>query len=109
MSEDELADVEIEFWVDWYDGPLAGVAAHGGAAFWFEAEPGSEPEGYERKLFLYALTDEELTRERELNRLFEEQAKGKPVEEWPPVLREREFELPTRYADRERRGWFVAD
>jgi hypothetical protein len=108
MSKGELNDVEIQFLVDWYDGPLSGVASHGGATFWFEAEPGAEAKGFERKLFLYALAEDELTREQELNRLFEERAKGKPVEEWPPVLRERELELPTAYAATERRGWFVA-
>ncbi len=104
---DELRGVEIEFWVDWYDGYLSGIATHEGETYWFEAEPDFELDSHERKLFLYSLTPEEVARERELHRLFEVQAKGRPEEEWPQVLRERDLELPTPYATRERRGWFV--
>jgi hypothetical protein len=109
MNTDEaLEGVEIEFWVDWYDGPVSGIATHEGQVYWFEAEPGFEPVSVGRKLFLYPLTAEELVKERELDRVYQEQAKGRPVEEWPAVLREREWELPTEYAKRGHVGWFLA-
>jgi hypothetical protein len=103
----ELQGVEIVFWADWYDGPVSGVARYRGREHWFEAEP----EFYAQKrrmLHVYPLTDDELAREKELDRIYEEQAKGKPVEEWPSVLRERDFELPSAYAERESLGWFSA-
>jgi len=62
-----------------------------------EAEPAFELYG-PRPLFLFPAADDELARERELDRLYQEQAKGKPVDEWPSVLRERDFELPSAYA-----------
>ena len=49
-TDRELEEVEIEFWVDWYDGPVSGVATHEGQAYWFEAEPGFEPVFIGRKL-----------------------------------------------------------
>ncbi len=105
--EGELEGVEIVFWADWYDGPVSGVARHAGRELWFEAEPTFYAHG-PRPLFLYPLTDDELAQERELDRLYEEHAKGKPVEEWPSILRGRDLELPSAYAARESLGWFIA-
>jgi hypothetical protein len=107
-TDKALEGVEIEFWVDWYDGPVSGVAAHEGHVYWFEAEPGFEPVFLGRKLFLYPLTAEELAKERELDRIYREQAKDRLVEAWPAVLRERDWELPTKYAKRANVGWFLA-
>jgi hypothetical protein len=107
-ATDEVRGVEIEFRVDWYDGPVSGVATHRGQARWFEAEPGFDPDVRTRQLFLYPLSAEELARERELNRLYEEHARGKPAEEWPAILLERDWELPTEYAARASVGWFYA-
>jgi hypothetical protein len=103
----ELREVEIEFFDDWYDGPLSGVAVFAGQAYWFEAESDWDPDAKVRPLFLYPLTADELATERDLNRLFEVEAKGKPVEEWPQVLRERASHLPTKYSARESVGWFA--
>jgi len=35
----ELEGVEVVFWVDWYDGPVSGLASYAGREYWFEAEP----------------------------------------------------------------------
>ena len=103
----ELQGVEIEFAVDWYDGPLTGIAGYDGDAYWFEAETGWDPGADIRLLRLFPLTSEELDEERRLHRLYESEANGKPVEEWPRVLRERDFSLPTKYGVREPVGWFA--
>jgi hypothetical protein len=103
----ELQGVEIEFLVDWYDGPLSGVATYEGQAYWFEAEHDWDPDAELRPLFLYPASAEELAAERELHDFFANEAKGKPVEEWPDVLRERDFDLPTKYGRRQVVGWFA--
>jgi hypothetical protein len=103
-----LQGVVIEFWVDWYDGPVSGIATYEGREYWFEAASGFDPDLRKRQLFLYPITPQELARERELNLLYEEKARGRPVDEWPPILLERDFELPTNYASRDSVGWFIA-
>jgi hypothetical protein len=59
----ELTGVAIDWWTDWYDGPIAGVASYGGHRYWFR---GAGPDDYEpaldsseRRLYLYPMTDEE--------------------------------------------------
>jgi hypothetical protein len=108
MTEGE-ANVVIEFFLEWYDGPLTGVAMRGDTALWFEADPGVEGEVpfWERKLYLYELSTKDVAEERRLNRLFEERAKGKPVGEWPAELAERDFTRPTRHARKHPVGWFI--
>jgi hypothetical protein len=108
MAPSELADVEIEFWVDWYDGPMSGVARHAGQVYWFEAQPGSESKPRKRPLFLYPLSPDETARERSEHELWEREAKGRRVEEWPAALRERDYGSPSEYAMREPVGWFFA-
>jgi hypothetical protein len=103
----DVQGVEIEFVVDWYDGPLSGVAIYSNQAYWFEAQPDWEPNAKVRPLFLYPLTADELATERALHQLFEHEAKGKPVEEWPDALRGRDFDLPTKYGRRESVGRFA--
>jgi hypothetical protein len=106
MPSPQLKGVKIEFFVDWYDGPLSGVAAHAGETYWFEADRNWNPER-DPPLFLYPITAEELATERDLQRLFENKAQGKPVEEWPPVLREGARDLSTKYRIRGSIGWFA--
>ena len=103
----ELQGVEIEFSVDWYDGPVMGVAVYDGAAYWFEPVENWDPGATARVLKLFPLTVGELAAERELNLLYEKKAAGTPVEDWPQVLRERDFGLPTQYGVREPIGCFV--
>ena len=107
-APNKLDGVEIEFFDGWYDGPLSGVASYDGQAWWFEAAEDFDPDSTKRPLFLYPLSADELATERDLQRLFDEQARGKPVEQWPPILRERDHDLPTKYAARESVGWFLS-
>ena len=57
----EVVGVEIVEVLDWYDGPLDGLARHGGRLFWFSAGPDWVP-GRPRPLVLYAVTADQAAR-----------------------------------------------
>ncbi|WP_435151534.1 hypothetical protein [Micromonospora aurantiaca (nom. illeg.)] len=57
----EVVGVEVVEVLDWYDGPLDGLARHGGQLFWFSAGPDWVP-NKPRRLFLYAVTAEQEAR-----------------------------------------------
>jgi hypothetical protein len=60
----ELQEVEIEFFHDWYDGPLSGVAVFAGQAYWFEAESDWDPDAKVRPLPVPAHSRRACNRER---------------------------------------------
>jgi hypothetical protein len=102
-----LEGVVIEFEYGWYDGPTSGVAEYRDQRYWFEADEDFYQRSSRRELFLYQLSTDDLAEERRLHHLWEEQANGKPVDEWPAKLVERDMDEPTKYAKgRTPFGWF---
>ncbi|MFD4205109.1 hypothetical protein ACFWRG_03905 [Micromonospora tulbaghiae] len=87
----EVVGVEIVEVLDWYDGPLDGLARHGGRLFWFSAGPDWVP-GQPRPLALYAVTAEQAARLRAEAQRSEAFAAAVPADgdAWEPS------------------GWFVA-
>ena len=68
--------------IDWYDGPLSGVARYDGTEYWFEAE-GRKVESFaitmeDRRFFLYPITAEELVEEAYRKRLYDVHVQDKP-------------------------------
>ena len=112
-SDQQLHGVEMRFFIDWYDGPLSGVATYGGADYWFEAE-GRADEAFalrmeDRRFVLYPITPEELAEEEYWQRLYDEHVAGNKPEsgKWRFYEPYEEREAPN-YASREAVGWFVA-
>ena len=109
---DQLHGVEIAFFIDWYDGPLSGVARHLGTEYWFEAE-GRQDETYaitmeDRRFVLYPITAEELAEEADWQRLYDEHVQGKPESEKWKFYEPYENRRPPDYASRQPVGWFIA-
>jgi len=100
------------FFIDYYDGPLSGVARYRGTEYWFEAE-GRKDEGFalamkDRRFFLYPMTAAELADETYWQRLYEEHVQGdKPEsEKWRFYDPYERREAP-EYGSRESIGWFT--
>jgi hypothetical protein len=78
----ELNRVAIDSWIDWYDGPIAGVATYDGRRYWIEGAGPDDDEpaldSRERRLYLYPLTDEEAANEERWAASI--QQRGTPIE-----------------------------
>jgi hypothetical protein len=88
---EQLENVEIVWWDDWYDGPLTGLARHGRDEHWFEVERLDGDAQFDlnsatRRLFLYPLSSEELAAEKVFHAPWKERGQGRPVSEWPDAL-----------------------
>ncbi|KAB1908822.1 hypothetical protein F8279_05765 [Micromonospora sp. AMSO1212t] len=100
----ELVGVEIVELLDWYDGPLDGLALHEGREFWFSAGPDWAP-GEPRRLVLHAITAEQAARVRAEARQFEAFAAAAPADgdAW-----EQAWDARSTYSEAPASGWFLA-
>jgi hypothetical protein len=102
------------FFIDWYDGPLSGVARYGGTEYWFEAE-GRKDEAFalrmkDRRFFLYPITAEELADEEYWQQLYDDHVAGtKPESEKWRFYEPYEKRQAPDYTSREAIGWFIEE
>src|SRR5258706_13714445 len=67
----ELAGVRLVTISNWFDGPLAGLAAYEGRTHWYEGrDPLSDDEGNAWEYVLYVLSASELTHELDRHEAF---------------------------------------
>jgi hypothetical protein len=109
-----LRDVELLFFVDWYDGPLSGVARYAGTEYWFAAagpdDDGFAPRPEDRRFFLYPINADELADEEGWHRLYEQHVAGdKPESEKWRFYEPYEARQQPDYSSRDAIGWFVAE
>lgn len=106
----QLYGVELQLFIDWYDGPLSGVATYRGKDYWFEAE-GRKDETYSatmdgRRFLLYPITPAELADEEYWDRQYDEHVQDKPEsEKWRFYEPYEKRQVPD-YSSREPVGWF---
>jgi hypothetical protein len=112
--DQQLQGIEMLFFIDWYDGPLSGVARYGGTEYRFEAE-GRKDEAFalrmkDRRFFLYPTTAEEPADEEYWQQLYDEHVAGtKPESEKWRFYEPYEKRQGPDYTSREAIGWFIEE
>ncbi|MGV9214317.1 hypothetical protein ACTFTM_20870 [Micromonospora sp. RB23] len=70
----ELTQVRKEWFSDWYDGPITGVAHHGGREYWFVMVTNDDEGGswdYDPRVYvLHRLSDQQLAQAWDMHRSF---------------------------------------